>query len=177
MDNRSSRKKELDDFWDISELIPRKKDSFGIATSTDTVDIVSVGNERVEADSEKSDTVIKRYIPPHSGSSELNLRAQFDEVETYTPIDSLIHKVTVKKYKTTYNYYGTFLKNAIEYMDVVGYPCEYVPFFSYVPQYDQMNDRQKDYYFWFRENAKKGSFIQTDQGYLFLYIFETVFFR
>ncbi|MBQ8848853.1 MAG: TerB N-terminal domain-containing protein [Clostridia bacterium] len=171
MDNKNSRKKELDDFWDISELIPRKSDSFGHPKSTDTVEIVAAPKSTELFDKESS-TLIKRYIPPHSGNSELSAKAQFDDVESYAPDASLIHRVTVKKHKTAYNYYGAFLKDAINYMDTRGTPCDYIPFFSYVPQYDQMNDEQRAYYFWFRENARRGNFIKTDQGYLFLYVFE-----
>ena len=172
MDNKNSKKEELDAFWNISDLIPRRSDNnIRRSKSTDIIEVTS--NIVVSKDKEnESDTVIKRYILPHNESSELSIRSQYEEIESYMPDNSLIHKVTVKKQKTAYNYYGTFLKNAIEYMEVGGNFCEYIPFFSYVPQYDQMNRAQRDYYFWFRENAKNGVYIKTDQGYLSLYIFE-----
>lgn len=171
MNKNDSRKKELDDFWNISELVPRKHTHIGHPKSIETVEITDAPRKQ-EAASSSDSTVIKRYIPPHVGSSELTKSEQFDFVSGYSQTDSLIHNVKIYKYKTSYNYYGTFLKNAIEYMDADGSPCDYVPFFSYVPQYDQMNDAQLSYYFWFRHNARKGVSIKTDYGYLFLYIFE-----
>ncbi len=171
MDKKDLKNKELDDFWNISELVPRKHTYVSHPRSVEAVEITD--NARKEETSDPSDsTIIKRYIPPHSGSSELTKKALFEYVGGYSQTDSLIHNVKIYKYKTTYNYYGTFLKNAIEYMDTEGSPCDYVPFFSYVPQYDQMSVAQLSYYFWFRHNARNGVSIKTDYGYLFLYIFE-----
>ncbi len=167
MDNN----KKLDDFWDLSSLVPSKNIKFGHPKSIDAVEVTAEASAISKAASE-SDTIIKRYIPPHSGNVELTLADKFESVEDYEPIGALIHKVTVKKYKTSYNYYGAFLSNAVEYMSVEGKCCEYTPFFSYVPMYDQMNREQLSYYFWFRENVRREIYIKTDYGYLFTYIFE-----
>ncbi len=164
-------KDKLDDFWDLSSLVPQKSISFSPVTAVEPVEITAEPNKKDEADG-KNDTVIKRYIPPYNGNSRLTLDEQFEKIESYEPKGALIHRVTVKKRKTQYNYYAEFLKNAIEYIDVKGYKCDFVPFFSYVPMYDQMTNEQLSYYFWFRENAKNGTFIKTDYGYLFVYIFE-----
>ena len=170
MSGYKSRKDALDDFWDISALVPRKKNSFVGPDSIDTVEITSVASNPPvlkEADS----TIITRVIPPRGGTV-IAKRPLLDEIECYYPTNSLIHSVKILKYKTTYAYYATFLKNAIEYVDVKGESADFVPFFSYVPQYDQMTEQQLKYYFWFRQNVQNATFIKTDFGYLFLYIFE-----
>ena len=166
-----SDKEKLDEFWDLSSLVPKKSVSFSPAPSVESVEITVPPSENNSSDSE-SDTVIKRYIPPYNGNSKLTLDEQFEKIESYEPKSALIHRVTVKKKKTQYNYYAEFLKNAMEYIDVKGVRCDFVPFFSYVPMYDQMTREQLSYYFWFRENARKGTYIKTDYGYLFVYIFE-----
>ena len=172
METKRSRKDELDSFWDISALVPQKKSVPYRPPSTSAVEITD--NTRNENKSEASEsTVIKRYITPRGGS-ELSLRSQLDEICEYSPSNSLIHKVKIYKYKTPYAYYDTFLKNAVSYIGRSGEKSDFCPFFSYVPQYDQMNSEQMSYYFWFRQNAQNGVFLKTDFGYLFLYIFELI---
>ncbi len=161
--------KELDRFWDISELIPRKTYTVN-RVNTSSVDVENTMHVK-EKDEHTEDTVIKRYISPNITSGKLG-NISYDKVFEYSPVSSLIHRVTVNKWKTQYNYYSVFLKNAIEYMEIKGSPCEYVPFFSYLPQYDQMNSKQLKYYFWFRENIRNGVYIKTDISYVFLYVFE-----
>lgn len=170
MDNKNSRKKELDDFWDISELIPRNNYRFGAPKGISSVEVTANAPQK-NTDNTTDSTVIKRYISSKDGTA-LTKRSELEETDSYSPQNSLIHNVKIFKYKTAYPYYEAFLRKAEEYIGVCGEPTEFVPFFSYVPQYDQMNEMQLKYYFWFRENAKKGEFIKTDFGYLFLYIFE-----
>lgn len=157
---------EKDSFWDLSELIPKKSQAVHRAEP-----IRSVHVEPKQED--LSDTVIKRYIPPHS-DNRLTYQNEFESSFTYEPTDSLIHKVTIKKRKCTYSYYSEFRQDAIRYRDRRGAPCEYVPFFSYVPQYSQMNRAQKDYYFWFRESFAAGMDIRIDYSYVLLYVFELI---
>jgi len=172
MENKKSRKKELDEFWNISELLP-KTNAYNRPILTDETDIKGSIKNDSNRDIENV-TVIKRYIPPHGGENLLSKKNNFVKTESYIPDSSLIHNVVIKKYKTEYNYYGGFLNDGVKYMNVRGEPCEYVPFFSYVPQYDQMNDKQLAYYFWFRDRVIHGEFIKTDYGYLFLYIYELI---
>lgn len=169
MEKNRSRKDELDAFWDISELVPQNEMRFSRPKSIEPVEITD--SSKVISPTESTDTIIKRYIPT-KGSSELTKRPQLDEIGSYCPVNSLIHKVKIFKYKSTYAYYDSFLKDAVKYADANGEVADFVPFFSYVPQYDQMNSAQLKYYLWFRENARNGIYIKTDFGYLFLYIFE-----
>ena len=173
MSDKFSKKQSMDDFWDIAKLVPQKDRNFVYANVSTPAEI----SVDMSANSEKNvgatdDTVIKRYVHPYGEGERLTLNDSFDIVDSYTPECSLIHNVTLKKWRTNYNYYGSFYKDAISYMDVVGEKCEYVPFYSFVPQYDQMDSRQLKYYFWFRENERKGVHIKTDSCYLLLYIYE-----
>lgn len=169
MDNNRSRKDELDAFWNISELVPQKEIRFSRPRSVESVEVTD--SSKAVSSIESTDTVIKRYIPT-KGSSELTKRPPLDEVGAYCPVNSLIHKVTIFKYRPTYAYYDSFLKDAVKWVDANGVEADFVPFFSYVPQYDQMNSAQLKYYLWFRQNIRNGVYIKTDFGYLFLYIFE-----
>lgn len=170
MDENKTKKQRLDDFWDISKLVP-KSDSFrGHSKPVSTSEIVATPPQVQKNDIGES--VIKRYVYPYSEIEKRIGNASFSNVDSYIPDSALIHKVTIKKWNTTYNYYGSFLKDAVANIDTVGKECKYVPFYSYVPQYDQMNKQQLDYYFWFRENERNGIHIKTDSCYILLYIYE-----
>lgn len=175
MDNKQSKNKSLDDFWDIKQLIPKKKNPAYTThinqKSTTPVEIIAppLSTENNEI----SGFTVKRYIPPHESGS-INKPEDFLWQETYKPEGSLIHSVNVKKYKPSYNYYSGFANDVAKYSDVKGTCCDFLPFFSYVPQYDQMNERQLNYYLWFRECLRCGRAIKADQGYLLLYVFELI---
>ncbi len=158
---------EKDSFWDLSDLIPQKSKTVRYG---DSIPPEHVAQKYEES---SSDTVVKRYVPPHS-ENRLTYRNDFESSFSYEPTDSLIHKVTLKKRKCTYQYYSEFKQDALRYRDRRGEPCEYVPFFSYVPQYSQMNRAQKDYYFWFRESFAAGTDIRIDYSYVLLYVFELI---
>lgn len=167
MDEKKQRSKQIDDFWDIASLVPKKPKPIAQTRSTDTVEI-----SLSTTSTEENQTVIKRMIPAHGEAYQFSKNTDLIDVESYSPNDLLIHRVSIKKWKTQYNYYSGFLKDAIKYNLYSGHSCEYVPFYSYVPQYDQMNSQQLSYYLWFRENAREKNYIKTDSGYLFLYIYE-----
>lgn len=174
MDDRK-KKTDPDDFWDISSLIPSKKSSFGYARSTDAVEISSESSSRKKEDTvQDSSTVIKRYIPSRGGSPISAVSDQFEEAEIYEPKESLIHRVCLKKQKCAYRYYQEFLEDAKRLLREKGTPCEYVPFFSYVPQYNQMNEKQLAYYLWFRECFFRGENIRIDYSYVLLWIYERI---
>ncbi len=74
-----------------------------------------------------------------------------------------------------YNYYGRFTEDANRFFSVQGKECPHEPYFSYIPQYAQLNHAQLSYYLWFRENARRGVFLEEiDLPYLFLYIYEII---
>lgn len=164
---------ELDSFWDLGSLVPKKNKTFSSPHIKEPSKLVDIGieSEKKVSDNE-SGSVIVRYISPNGDSEKLMGQSQMTHVFEYSPEESLIHSVSVEKWKSSYNYYGTFLKNAIEYNEITGRECEYVPFFSYVPQYNQLSKEQLEYYFWFRENIRNGRYIDTDISYLLLYIYE-----
>ena len=165
--------RDLDAFWDLSSLVPKKNRQISQTYVKEPSRVIDIGSDkRTEEPQKESDTVIVRYISPDSESERLKGKTGLTHVFSYAPEESLIHNVSVEKWSSSYNYYGTFLKNAIEYNEIVGRECAYAPFFSYVPQYDQLNKGQLEYYFWFRENIRAGKYIDTDISYLLLYIYE-----
>lgn len=87
----------------------------------------------------------------------------------------LIAKVTVLDWPQRYNYYQRFCNDAERFFSVRGTECPTEAYFSYIPQYAQLNHGQLQFYFWFRENARAGTYLDdVDLPYLLLYIYEII---
>ena len=113
--------------------------------------------------------VIHRYVYPHTEDEEAN--APQPEFE-YTPDSLLIHRVRVFAPPSSYRYYEDFVRTAGELLEAHGSPCAPVPYFSYVPQYAQLNRRQLAWYLYLRECVRNREFPDTDYSYVLLLVYE-----
>ncbi len=154
---------EKDDFWDLSNLIPAKK---------------TAGMSKFATKPTVSDVEITGSAPNKSEDGKLNFSAfrsdaQTATDETYVPNDNpWIKKVTIRRDRGRFDFYDSFRRSAELYFDVSGSACDFTPFYSYMPQYAQMNKPQKEYYFYFRSQIRKNVFIKTDYSYLYLFVYE-----
>ena len=154
---------ERDDFWDLPEITPKKRTAASNASfkpSTDAVQ-VSFGQGNGSA---------KYLIPKRKPKDEQEKHSEV--LFEYSPENSLILHVKICKWPTDYSYYNRFLQDAHKYYHVKCDSAEFVPFFSYLPQYNQMNIDQLKYYLYWRRQVSHGNFIKTDYSYIFLYIYE-----
>ena len=170
MSDEYSKKKELDDFWSIEALVPNKKPLRPISKSTETV-IIKDGVLGTGGREASSDTLVKRFIPPHSANELLVPRAGGEQ---YAPENSLLHKVTLYKETSSYSFYEDFSKQIRRLWSCKGTPSEFVDFFSYSPQYDQLTKAQLGYYLWWRENLRNDIFLETNLCYINLFTFELI---
>ena len=190
------REQSLDEFWDISALIPTKKQSAPRAPADiQLTEITSESREQSKTQSveqtrltgqrkplsAKTDgtqtkpaeqsTVITRYIPPRG---ERPLQPPQTPDDEYVPQSAMLHRVRIYRWKTTYQYYEDFCKHAAALYSRHGEPCAPVAFFSYVPQYSQMNRAQLNWYLYWREGVRRGEILPTDYSYILLYVFEII---
>ncbi len=111
------------------------------------------------------------YIPPHSPEEGKDEQPLLD----YRPDGVLLHRVQVFAWASGFHYFDQFATQAAEYATRVAPPeAQRVSFFSYFPQYVQMNRRQCAWYLHWREAARGGSYLDTDYAYILLYIFELI---
>lgn len=182
MEDNKNRMEELDSFWDIDSLLPPKKEEKNRKTISFDTNAASVDlpERKVNADNtihssplsiERNGTTITRFIPPHN-ASEIRERRSPD-VE-YSNTDSLIRRVRIYDLQTKYHTTDSFTSDAVRYFKVKGKECPRVPFFSYSPQYAQMNRDQLSWYFWWRDNFRHGVYLDTDYSYVLLYVYELV---
>jgi len=175
-----SRKEELDEFWDLSKLVPRKRAPHAAEARDVRTVSIDLGAERA-ADAETTSgssftfsgegAPFTRFIPPHSASEE---REKPTPLRVITYENALIHRVSVYPWRSDYRYYEEFLHDARSYFGQAGQPCPYVPFFSYVPQFHQLNRDQLSYYLYFRFEALGGKEVQADVSYVLLFVYELI---
>ena len=201
-----SREQELDDFWDISALIPPKKTHPPRTPASVTLTEITAGGRETGDDrngqsntrltrvapqnaavgstakvshtekpqpsqSEEGSTVITRFIPPHTPEP---VKKAPDPDDEYTLQGSMLHTVRIFRWKTSYQYYEDFCLQATALYSRRGEPCQPVAFFSYVPQYSQMNRAQLAWYLYWRDGVRRGEIMPADYSYILLYIYEII---
>ena len=158
---------ERDRFWDLSDLIPRKKTP-PIAPFSHAVSFSDVQTENGEA----PDTV----EPIGAGTLTFpDLPEQRQESVSYVPErNRLINRVTVTRFLGGYRFYEEFRRDALTNAALPGVPCDYVPFYSSMPQYSHLDPQQRAYYLYFRETVKQKRAVRCDESYLRLMIYEII---
>ncbi|MBQ3483638.1 MAG: TerB N-terminal domain-containing protein [Clostridia bacterium] len=161
----------LDDFWDLSSLVPpRKKASVTVpAQDTAATQITLVPPQPKEPIADQPLT--EHYIFPHT-AEELRERPEPDA--RYVPAGPLLHEVRIYRWPSEYAYYEQFCRHAARLHAREGTPCAEVDFFSYMPQYTQLSREQLDYYLWWRTNFREGKILPAAYSYLLLYLYEII---
>ena len=173
---KKSRREELDDFWDLSSLVPKKSSPSVRPGRVDSGarEIYFAPPSTQKSNDSQSDTVIKRYVNPLHYEQKKIKRESFESTDVYYPENSLLHRVTLKKRKSEYQLYSEFLEDALRYKDATAHSCDFEAYYSYVPQYNQLSSAQLDYYLWWRECFRENLLIRTEYSYVLLYIFELI---
>lgn len=172
-DETKNRKDEMDAFWDIKRLVPQKPKS-SHAKSRPAPKSVPIElcpqDHRKGADEEVKLTVSPSDFNPKT-SEEPTVFAE------YIDFSPLLPRVKIINWKSTYNYYEFFCRQAAAIHKKRGEDCPeapFAPFFSYVAQYSQLNRRQLAWYLWWRECVRNERYLKTDISYIHLLIFELI---
>ena len=154
---------ERDEFWDIEKLVPKKKSSLSqFATHIPLADNVVSGEENLKSDENKI-------------NFELHSESISSDVITYIPKRrGLIRSVTIRRSIDKYDFYGAFRKSALLYFDCKSEKSDFVPFYSYMPQYSQLTAAQRSYYFYWRSSFLSSKYIKSDYSYLYLFVYEVL---
>lgn len=166
----------IDDFWSIDSLVPKKRPPAVFDdkhTEAEEIEIpLPEAKTQSTPRSEKIPEagVVKRYVHPNTAESE---KKKIPD-EEYFPQNSLIHSVSLYSWNSAYPYYEQFRKAAIYYYNKTSEKVDAEPYFSYMPQYSQLNDRQLAFYLWFRSEIRAGRYPSVDYSYILLLIYETI---
>ncbi len=165
-----------DDFWDIESLIPVSKRSSPMPSSrsnahTEATEIEFSTPEKTSDVSVPSAVKIDTNI---SSASSASRSVPVTPETVYSPRHPLIQEVRIYPWRNSFRFYERFCAMAAHYFDQRANACDPVPFFSYMPQYDQMNRAQLSWYFYWRDCVRAGRYLPTDYSYIFLYVFEII---
>ena len=167
MSEFSDREEEKDDFWNIEKLLPKKRSSLGTFRTSSPITTYEVPGETVVSTGERSEE--ERKLSFANVKSAEKQEGQL----TYEPTEAgLIKRVTVRKNIDRYDFYDSFRKAALIYFDYKTPKCDFAEFYSYMPQYSQLSQSQKNYYFYWRSEMRRGKYIKTDYSYVYLYVYE-----
>ncbi len=72
---------------------------------------------------------------------------------------------------TSYSY-GNVSKNMAKYENFEGKQAEFVPFMQYWPSYENMDKKQRAWYFYWRTQVRQSIYLDTDLSYIFVHIYE-----
>ena len=173
MTNNNNR----DDFWDLGEFkSPARQKAAEISRSfpahrTSAVEISDVKPILEKRQITEAETVITKFVPPHSSASFAKKHIIFE----YEPQNPLIKSVAIyseREGEALFVSDNLFIRERRALLDREVTFKEYVPFYSYAPRYSQLNKSQLNYYLWWRQNARNGTFAKTDESYVMLYAYE-----
>lgn len=181
---RKTDLRDLDEFWEIDELVPKTRTGPRRAPgATDTAEITfgaeregSGGDVPLNLNPKEGEVLVRHFVPQHGSAGEVRTEAPAPPAIAYENEGSLVHGVRIFVWESRYHYYRDFCEDAARYLSAEPEdgeaPPETVPFFSYVPQYSQMNDRQRAFYFYWRREFRRGRVLPVDDSYLYLYVYE-----
>lgn len=161
-----------DGFWDLSDLVPKRKAvprTGNFAHNTDTVEVTLRSASRTEGGVDVP--LSERPVFPYRQDAEASKPCPEC---SYKVEGSLLREVRIYPWKNEYTYYEQFREQAELLATREGKECPAVDFFSYMPRYTQLNAAQLRYYLWWRTEFRRGVCLPADYSYLLLYLFELI---
>ena len=68
--------------------------------------------------------------------------------------------------------HAKFIRDMQKYASQDGAASPFVPFKQYWPTYDSMNRQQRAWYFYWRSQARRQNYLDTDLSYIFVHVYE-----
>lgn len=187
----SDQKKDLynnDSFWDLSSYkklnnIPTSKGASYRHPPVQPVHI-DLSQEQNSGDSQNDkDKLINKKPYTDAGISPSKPtvdRRPLDEknlILEYSPKNPLIKSVKIYSDKgedSVFAKNNLFMRERAALLNRAGQEVPHVPFYSMMPRYSQMTRPQLAYYLWWRENIRRGLWLECDLSYVLLYTHELI---
>lgn len=169
--NEKEKEQELDDFWEIGSILPKRKIA-PMRADTETVEIEvgePCGTEFTRGYRPEPERAVGQRIPPRPLPSKPK-----KTLFSYEPESALLRKVTVFANEEKSPITDPMLRDAQKLYPVRGTRAEPVPFFSFHPMYEQMSTNQLEYYLWWRERVRAGEYPEVEYSYLRLNVIEWI---
>ncbi|MBR3967608.1 MAG: TerB N-terminal domain-containing protein [Clostridia bacterium] len=169
-------KSSLDEFWDIDKLLPQKNKTTVFSSHTyDTAPVEVILKAKERTADNKLKTIEMR--PSDEGERKLSFVGVTPEPKVpaieYSPDNPFIKNVKIYK-RENFAYYAAFYEEGTKYLDADAPKCLEPSFFSYVPQYSQLDPEQLEFYIYMRGEIRQKNAISASYSYILLYIFELI---
>ena len=148
------------DFWSVDDLTP----PMGKTTKQ-----TALPKPTVKEEAPKKEAAVK--APSFAYTTAVHPK-RGGLLKTYEYPGMLLEKVRVSTWPTPYSFFELFKRDALRFWNAGFGEADYEGFFSFMPQYFQLNGKQLRYYLWWRENLRKGILLRPDYSYVLLYIYE-----
>ena len=199
-DADASRKREMDDFWDVEKLLPDRPARRVPPPRREAVSAVEVEltspkpAPKTETPSSVGATPVSS-VPltvtvggqndSGAGDEDRDMATRYvpphkqgdasTPLAEYKPDGVLLHRVRVYGWQAGYHYFDGFVEDALRFhTQKPPKTAEKTSFFSYFPQYAQLSPRAEAWYLYWREFVRQGRYPDTDYAYILLYLFELI---
>ncbi len=156
-----------DEFWDIEMILPPDR-----GVKYDTADTSSVEISFGQNTADTGAPIPERRLLAKSIIDTFEKKSP-RLLSSYKPECALITNVSIYAWPVKYSFYEKFISDGEKTARfAVPSECERVPFFSYMPQYNQLSLKQLKFYIKWRDCFKRRVPIKADFSYILLYIYE-----
>lgn len=162
---------EADRFWDLDSILPWKHPKLPTehTKDTETVTVEVPAEETINENASSAKTIPLREQMTHIPQNDVNT-----PLSEYVSENPFIGSVKILHWPSHYTFYERFRRDALRYFDRQGVECHHVPFFSYMPQYAQLDVNQRAWYFYLRDCIRRGETPRCDMSYIMLLIYEII---
>ena len=164
-----------DQFWDLSKDIRRPDRPAGNRDGS-ALSLADIRMGSVPSHPEAGSVTVEPLpVPPQP---PIPLRP--DETPQSVPetvrsgTQPLILSAQVFRLNQKYHFYDDFRQQALRFRTWTGQECPRMPYFSFLPQYMQLSTSQRDWYFFWRDEFRRGRYPDTDYSYLLLFGYELI---
>ena len=141
-------------FWTVDDLTP------------------PMGKKKNKPHAKVPDKAVKKEDAPQFSYTKAVHPTRGGLIATTEKKGMLVQQIRVSSWPTPYSFFEQFRRDAVRFFNACFGEAEFEPFFSFMPQYFQLNGKQLRYYLWWRENIRRGTLLRTDYSYVLLYIYE-----
>ncbi|GEN32971.1 TerB N-terminal domain-containing protein [Aneurinibacillus danicus] len=85
-----------------------------------------------------------------------------------------VHRNRSGIYIEVSTYHSEFVKQSLAYSRRVGKKCSHIPLKAYYTTFQHLDERQKEWYFYWRSQVLQGNYPNTDLSYIFLFVYELI---
>lgn len=172
----------MDSFWDISSDVFTPAPTRAQKDFAAQIELAEVRSRfeketssyvRTAREQRRAPSLTDTDKAPASTDRQLHFADKNTSIDTYSLADNpFIKEISVQARFDAGTFYRQFFADAVRLLPATGSETAYTPFFSYMPQYSQMNRQQIAYYVWWRSEVRQGNYPKADESYLLLYVYE-----